>query len=108
MWPLTVSQVRLAALRYVSKKVILTWQAWLLQAVYMSNRRQMAMANTETTIQPHELTREESLAMLDRRARRYLGISGEEFVRRWEAGYYEGQPESPGLVRTAMLLPLVS
>lgn len=64
------------------------------------------MAVTEQNVQPHELSRDEGLAIIDRRARRYLGISGEEFVRRWEAGYYEDEPESPGLVRTMMTLPL--
>jgi hypothetical protein len=27
-------------------------------------------------------------------------------VRAWDAGEFEGQPETPGLVHTAMLLPL--
>ena len=40
-------------------------------------------------------------------ARRYLGISGDEFVRRWEAGEYAGTADSPGVMDLALLLPLV-
>lgn len=64
------------------------------------------MAVMEKGVKPHKLSRDEGLAIVDRRARRYLGISGEEFVRRWDAGYYKDEPESPGLVRTMMTLPL--
>ncbi|MGH3089357.1 MAG: hypothetical protein ACRDSJ_18850 [Rubrobacteraceae bacterium] len=39
-----------------------------------------------------QLTREEGRELLDRHARRYLGISGEEFIRRWDAGEY-GDPD---------------
>jgi hypothetical protein len=43
---------------------------------------------TEHEPGPDELTLEEGRALLDARARRFLGISGEEFLRRWEAGEY--------------------
>jgi len=39
--------------------------------------------------QIRELSREEGREMFVRVARRKLGISGEEFIRRWEAGYYD-------------------
>jgi len=64
------------------------------------------MANEQHDGQPHELSRDEGLALLDRRARHYLNMSGEDFVRSWDAGDFRGKPESPGLVRVAMLLPL--
>lgn len=64
------------------------------------------MATAEKREQPRALSREEGLALLDKRARHYLHMSGEDFVLAWNAGHFKGQPESPGLVRTAMLLPL--
>ena len=51
-----------------------------------------------------EVTEEEGWAILDRAARRYLGISGEEFVRRWKAGEYP-DPDGTPVLRVAMLLP---
>jgi hypothetical protein len=54
----------------------------------------------------HELTPEEGRELLDAMARRYLGISGEEFVHAWDAGEFEADPDRPGLMRVAMLLPL--
>jgi hypothetical protein len=39
------------------------------------------------------LTEEEGRAMFDEEAQRLLGISGEEFVRRYDAGYYDDKPE---------------
>jgi hypothetical protein len=45
--------------------------------------------------------------MLDRSARRELGISGEEFLARWDAGEYDGDGDG-GYLRagaTAMLIP---
>lgn len=37
----------------------------------------------------HVLTREQVLALIDERARYYLGISGDEFMRRYYAGELE-------------------
>jgi hypothetical protein len=54
-----------------------------------------------------EATPEEGRVLLDRRARRYLGISGDEFVRRWESGYYAADPDAPGVMLVAALLPFV-
>jgi hypothetical protein len=53
------------------------------------------------------LSREEGLRILDEKAQHYLGISGEEFVRRWDSGYYANSQEQSDLVRLVMLLPLV-
>ena len=52
-----------------------------------------------------EVSPEEGAALLDRRARRYLGLSGQEFLRRWEAGDYAADPDQPGVIDVAMLLP---
>ena len=43
-----------------------------------------------------ELTKEQILKLIDERARYLLGISGEEFMRRYEAGELEDAPaEAP-------------
>ncbi len=49
------------------------------------------MARTAEPILPEivELTVEESWALFDQHARELLGISGDEFVRRWNAGDYD-------------------
>lgn len=44
--------------------------------------------------------------MLDRQARQYLGMSGEEFARAWEAGELDQRADRPEVMRVAMLLPL--
>ena len=52
-----------------------------------------------------ELSDEEGRELFDLQARRYLGMSGEEFVLRWEAGEFNEGRENPAVVRLAMLLP---
>ena len=52
-------------------------------------------------------TSEEGRAIFDRQARLVLGISGEEFLCRWRDGYYASDPDQPGVMNVAMLLPLV-
>lgn len=44
--------------------------------------------------------------MLNRQARRYLGMSGDEFARAWHAGELDEKADSPAVMRVAMLLPL--
>jgi len=56
--------------------------------------------------QVRELTQAEGQALLDREAKRTLGISGEEFIRRYEAGEFNAQAERREIVHLAMLLPL--
>lgn len=55
-----------------------------------------------------EVTPAEGMALLDAEARRYLGMSGEEFLRAWHAG--EIDPEEPerhsAVIRVMMLIPL--
>jgi predicted transcriptional regulator len=51
-----------------------------------------------------ELDAREGHELLDRQARRHLGMSAEEFRRAWQAG--ELDPEAdPNVARVAMLLP---
>lgn len=51
------------------------------------------------------LTEEKAAELFDRQARRYCGMSGEEFVRRFDAG--ELRCTDHGVARVAILLPLV-
>lgn len=67
------------------------------------------MEQTTQTNGFRELSPTEGRELLDRQAQRYLGVSGDEFVRSWDAGEY-GDPDdrtknSPGVMRVAMLLP---
>ena len=58
----------------------------------------------------HVVTRDEGLAIFDRDARQALGISGEEFLRRWDAGEYQPVPdtvEGRAIGRLAVLIPFV-
>lgn len=54
----------------------------------------------------HHLTREEAEALFDENARYYLGISGEEFKRRWDGGEY-ADPDQYPVMNVAFLLPLL-
>lgn len=54
------------------------------------------------------VTPEEGWATFDRQARKILGISGEEFLRRWAAGEYREVADAPGhraIMRLALLAP---
>jgi hypothetical protein len=64
----------------------------------------IAMA-TRTDNEIRELTPEQGKQLLDDKARQYLGMSGEEFRARWEAGEIDADDE-PDVMRVAMLLPL--
>ena len=51
------------------------------------------------------VTRRQGHRILDRQARKYLGMTGDEFVRRYRAGDVEGLDRS-NVTRVAMLIPL--
>jgi hypothetical protein len=65
----------------------------------------MATTTPPTNSQIRELTREEGLALLDREARRRLCMSAEEFIRAWDAGQFDDDPDRPDVMYVAMLLP---
>ncbi len=52
-----------------------------------------------------ELTLEEGRALVDRLARHHLGMSGEAFMRAWDAGELDERAECPEIVHLVMLLP---
>jgi hypothetical protein len=51
------------------------------------------------------ITRKEGIELLDREARKYFNMSGEEFARKYRAGELEG-PNHPHVDRVSMLIPL--
>ena len=69
----------------------------------MSIRDRTEVENTPI----HEASQEEGWTILDAQARARLGISGQEFVRKWEAGEYFNGKEQPEVMHVAMLLPFV-
>jgi len=65
----------------------------------------MATTAPPTNGQIRELTREEGMDLLDRAARQRLHMSGEEFIRAWEAGAFDDDPDRPDIMYLAMLIP---
>ncbi len=55
--------------------------------------------------QIRELSYEEGRKLLDERAHRYLGIDGDEFIRRWDAGTYRKNADRREVLRVAAALP---
>lgn len=53
------------------------------------------------------LSQDESRILLDAAARRYLNITGDEFLRRWDAGYFKESYCDTRATRVAMLIPMV-
>jgi hypothetical protein len=60
----------------------------------------------------HEVfSAEEGWELLNRQAQRYLGMDGETFIKRWDAGEFDDPDDrskhGPEVMRVATLLPLV-
>jgi hypothetical protein len=56
----------------------------------------------------HQLTEEEGIAFFDEQARLEMGMSGEEFLRRWDAGEFRPIPDTREgwkIGRLVMLMP---
>lgn len=53
------------------------------------------------------MTDEEARETFDAAARRHLGTSGEEFLRRWDAGEWPDPDAVEGVMAVVMLIPLV-
>lgn len=64
----------------------------------------MVARPVEQDPEPKEITADEGWQVIDKRARRLLGMSGREFVARYEAGELDESDDGVALV--AMLLPL--
>ena len=68
----------------------------------------MAQAPTTNENVVRELTLKEGWDLLDKQARKYLGMSGKDFVKKWEAGEFGEYPDRPDIMHVAMLLPFVN
>ena len=68
----------------------------------------MAATAPATESEIRWLTPEEGRDLFDAEARRVMGMSGEEFIRRWEAGEYREIADTSGnlhIMRLAALIP---
>lgn len=52
-----------------------------------------------------DLNADEAASLIDGLAQHYLGISGAEFQRAWEAGEFDDDPDRPEVMRIAILMP---
>ncbi len=53
-----------------------------------------------------QFTDEEARDIFDRASWRNLNMSGDEFIRRYDAGEYDEDPDLPGIMSMILLLPL--
>lgn len=68
----------------------------------------MAFSPDQATSEIRYLDDEESPQLFDREARRLMNMTGEEFLRRYDAGEFEAEMDGPRhrqLVEMVMLLP---
>jgi hypothetical protein len=65
----------------------------------------MAVLEQESDVHVQEVTPEEGRAIVDRAVRRYLHMSGEQFLKAWDAGAFDDDPDRPEVMSVAMLLP---
>jgi hypothetical protein len=97
-----------AAWRLVTPRVAIrpgaSYHRWSRHERRPIERAKMAVAIPNPEI--HQLSQEEGFDLLDRQAMDTLGIDGDEFRRRWEAGEYGAEPDRPEIIRLVMLLPL--
>jgi hypothetical protein len=60
----------------------------------------------DTGVDLNYVTPEEGAEILDRQARKYLGMSGKDFVRSYESGELQDDDYSSNVMRVSMLIPL--
>lgn len=63
----------------------------------------MATLAREAMVQPRFLTQEEALELLDEAARYYLQMTGDEFVKAWDSGKFDEDPDRPEVMSVGML-----
>jgi hypothetical protein len=74
------------------------------EAALATKHRRTASANGVGTVE--KLSREEGKRLVDRQARKFLNMSGEEFAREYRSGRIE-HPHRLAVTRVATLLPLI-
>lgn len=65
----------------------------------------MALDATLNVGHSGELSDDEALDLLDRRARHYLHMTGREFIEAWDAGKFKDDADRPEVMRVAVLIP---
>ncbi len=65
----------------------------------------MATVAQEPDVEVQEVSAEEGREIVDQAARRYLNMTGEEFIAAWNGGKFDDDPDRPEVMRVAMLLP---
>jgi hypothetical protein len=68
----------------------------------------MALSPEHATSKTRYLNDDESHELFDRQARRLMDMSGEELIRKYDAGEFEAEMDGPqhhALVKLVMLLP---
>lgn len=58
-----------------------------------------------TSGRSRKLTSDQAKKLFDRQAKLHLKMSGPEFIKRWDAGKFNGKADTPAVMRVAMLLP---
>jgi hypothetical protein len=53
-----------------------------------------------------DVSADEAGEIFDRQARKYLGMTGEEFLRKWDAGEIH-DPDQAHIVRQVLMIPLL-
>jgi hypothetical protein len=79
-----------------------------LMSPWASEEASMALSPDQATSKTHFLDDDESHQFFDREARRLMHMSGEEFLRRYDAGEFEAEMDGPRhrqLVQMVMLIP---
>ncbi len=72
-----------------------------------TTREKEELEDTETDAS-YLLSPEEGRKLLDEAAHHWIGIPGEEFLRRWDAGEYRDLPDTPAGWRIMRVVGLIS
>lgn len=65
----------------------------------------VTLDEVESAVSTEEVTPEEGRQILDEAARRWLGISGEDFLAAWRTGQYAESEDDPHVAKVALLIP---
>ncbi len=71
----------------------------------MQCRTLTAVAQAVDEVKVREVAAEDGPALLDRAARHYLDMSGDDFAVAWEVSSFDDDPDRPEVMAVAMLLP---
>ena len=64
------------------------------------------MATVDDQIKVVELNEEEGRKLFDEVARYWLDMSGEDFLKAWDAGEFAGREDTTEVINVAILIPM--